>query len=245
MMEDMWRQPPVCVEERVRAPIGPGRPALRDAYFADVGRMTLGLVEGEPWRLRLGPLTLLAFGEPAFDGWGWSWPIAGGLLARGPGGSLRYGWRDGVLVGSIDGYLPRLPGPLYRLTQLPTHRLLTRWFLLRLRGRVPAPGVPAGPAQRLVTASLDLALCAAVAAALRPRRRLATFAAVAVAYHVGCWTLGGRTAAGLLTGQRLVSIDGRRATAWQALVRLAALPAAARARRAVHDEAAATEVVEV
>jgi hypothetical protein len=119
-----------------------------------------------------------------------------------------------------------------------------RRFLLRLRGRVPPPGPPAGPAQRLVTASLDLALCAAVTAALRPRRRLAALAAVTAGYHLACWTLTGRTAAALLTGQRVVSVDGRAVAPWQAALRLAALPLAAVRLRAVHDEVAATEVIE-
>jgi hypothetical protein len=244
MMEGMWLEPPVCLEERVAAPLAPPSEALRDAYFASARWLTLGVIAGERWRLRLGPLTLLAFGEPRHDGSGWAWPIAGGLLARAPGGTLRFGWRDGVLAGDVDGYLPRLPAPLYRLIQRPAHRLLTRRFLLRLRGRVPPPGPPAGPAQRLATASLDVAVCAALTAALRPRRRLATFFAIAAVYHVGCWSLAGRTAGGLLTGQRLVSADGRPVAPWQALLRLAALPAAARALRAVHDETAGTEVVE-
>lgn len=245
MMEDVAPQPPVHLQERVRAPVEPPRTALRDAYFADVRRLSLGLVGGERWRLRLGALTLLSFGEPAFDGWAWSWPITGGLLASAPGGTLSYGWRDGQLVGAVDGYRPRLPALPYRSIQLPAHRLLTRWFLLRLRGGVPPPGVPAGPAQRLLTAGLDLALCAGVTAALRPRRRLRTFAAVAAVYHLACWSAAGRTAAGVVTGQRLVSVDGRRVAPWQAALRLAALPLAARTLRAVHDEAAATEVVDV
>jgi RDD family len=243
-MGDVWRQPPVHLEERVRAPAEPPARELRDTFFADVRRLSLGLVRGERWRLRLGPLTLLSFGEPAFDGWAWSWPITGGLLAGGPGGTLRYGWRDGELVGAVDGYRPRLPAPVYRATQLPAHRLLTRWFLLRLRGRLPPPGAPAGPVQRLLAAGLDLGLCAGVTTALRPRRRLRVLAGVAIGYHLACWSLGGRTAGALATGQRLVSVDGRRPAPWQAALRLAALPLAVGTLRAAHDEAAATEVVE-
>ncbi|HXM57501.1 MAG TPA: hypothetical protein VOB72_19035, partial [Candidatus Dormibacteraeota bacterium] len=162
MMDGVWHEPPVCLEERVAAPFAPPSRTLRDAYFASARWLTLGAIAGERWRLRLGPLTLLTFGEPRFDGAGWAWPIAGGLLARAPGGTLRFAWRDGELVGAVDGYRPRLPAPLYRATQLPAHRLLTRRFLLRLRGRVPPPGPPAGPAQRLAAAGLDVALCAAV-----------------------------------------------------------------------------------
>lgn len=244
MMVGMRRPALAHDEERVRAPARPPSDSLRDRFFVDVGRLTGGLVRGEHWRLRLGLLTLIAFGEPEFDGSTWTWPITGGLLARRPGGSLSYGWREGALFAVVDGYAPRLPAPLYVLTQVPVHRLLTRRFLLGLRGRVPMPGPPAGPAQRLLTATLDLALCAAATAALRPRRRLVAFAAVAAAYHVACWTVAGRTAAALLTGQRVVSVDGSAVTAWQALLRLAALPLAAGSLRAVHDEVSATEVIE-
>ncbi|HKF74635.1 MAG TPA: RDD family protein [Candidatus Dormibacteraeota bacterium] len=240
----MWRTPPVRLEDRVRAPVPPPPDRLRDAFFDRVSGLTLGAVRAERWRLRLGPLTLLAFDEPAFDGAGWAWPIAGGLLARSPGGVLRFGWRDGLLVGAVDGYRPSLPRPLYRLTQAHVHRLVTRRFLLLLRGRTPAPGVPAGPAPRLVAAAVDVVLCAAATAALRPRRRLLAFGVLAAAYHVACWSMAGRTAGGLVVGQRLVSVDGSRVTLGQALVRLVALPLAARTGRAMHDEAAGTEVVD-
>jgi hypothetical protein len=245
MMVHVWHEPPVHDVCLVRAPVETGRERMHDAFFADVRRLTLGIVRGERWRLRLGPLTLLAFGEPTFDGRAWAWPITGGLLARRPGGTLRYGWRDGELVAEVDGYQPRLPALVYRLTQVPAHRVLTRRFLLGLRGRTPAPGPPAGPAQRLLTATLDLALCGGIAAAVSRRHRLRAFAAIAAGYHVACWSLGGRTLAGLLTGQRLVSVDGSAVAPWQALVRLAALPRAALTLRAAHDEAAATEVIEV
>ena len=83
-----------------------------------------------------------------------------------------------------------------------------------------------------------------MATAVSRRHRLRTFAALAAGYHLACWTLGGRTLGGLATGQRLVSVDGSAVAPWQALVRLAALPCAALTLRAVHDEAAATEVIE-
>ena len=244
MMDCMRRPPPVCVQHRVRAPAEPSQAQLRDAFFDGVGDLTLGLVSGEKWRLRLGPITLLAFGDPAFDAGSWKWPITGGWLAKQPGGSLSYGWRDGELVGEVDGYLPRLPRLVYLATQRPVHRVVTGRFLLQLRGRTPPPGVPAGPVQRMVSAGLDLVFCAGLTTLLRPRRRLRWAAAVTAAYHVGCWSLGGRTLGGLVTRQRLVSIDGGPVAPWQALLRLAALPVAVCARRAVHDEAAATEVVE-
>jgi hypothetical protein len=235
---------PIMSEERVAAPVAPSRERLRDAYFADVSRLTFGLVHGERWRLRFGPVTILRFGAPRFRRTAWTWTITGGVLARAPGGTLAFGWSEGELVEALDGYHPLLPGPLYRVTQRPLHALLSRLFLLRLRGRTPPPGVPAGPAQRLLTAGLDVALCAGLTALLTRRRRLATFTAVAAVYHAGFWTGGGRTPAARLTGQRLVSVDGGPVSLGQALVRLAALPFTLRRLRAVHDEAAATEVVE-
>ena len=54
----------------------------------------------------------------------------------------------------------------------------------------------------------------------------------------------GRTPAARLSGQRLASVDGSRVSLGQALVRLAALPVALARLRAVHDEAAGTEVIE-
>ena len=235
---------PVHVEKRVAAPLPPDPRRLRDAYFSAIGSLTLGLVRGERWRLRLGPLTLIRFGRPTYADGTWSWPITGGLMSRGPGGRLAFGWRDGELVGSVDGYRPLLPRPLHRALQAPVHRVITRLFLLRLRGPLPAPGPAAGPGRRLVTASLDLALCAALTATLRPRRRLATFALVAAAYHVGFWSGGGRTPAAWLTGQRLVAVDGSPVEPWQAALRLAALPFAVRMLRPLHDRAAATQVIE-
>jgi hypothetical protein len=243
-MDDMWQTSPAHQEDRVPSPARPPAERLRDAYFADVRRLTFGAIRGERWRLAFGPLTLMAFGLPAYDGSGWTWAITGGLLVRQPGGSLRFAWRDGELEGSVEGYRPVLPGPLYRVTQVPVHRVLTRRFLLRLRGRAPLPGAPAGPAQRLLGASLDLALCAGVASLLRPRHRLAAFVGLAGGYHLACWTAGGRTAGALLTGQRVVSVDGSPVAPWQALLRLAAVPLAIRALRPIHDEVAETAVVE-
>jgi hypothetical protein len=135
MMVRMWLEPPVHLEQRLQAPVAPAPDRLRDAYFAEVRPLTFGLVRGERWRLRLGPVTALAFAEPSFEGGAWSWPITGGLLARRPGGALRIGWRDGELVAAVDGYLPALPAYVYRLTQVPVHRWLTRRFLRWLRDR--------------------------------------------------------------------------------------------------------------
>lgn len=244
MMRGIHPTPPVHVEDRLSAPLRPAALRAPDTFFRWLGRWTLSLVRGERWRLRIGPLTLLAFGPPSQQGEGWMWPIRGGLLARDGGGSLRFEWRDGELVATVDGYLPRLPRLLYGTLQRPVHDLLTRLFLLHLRGRVPPPGVPAGPAQRLTAAGLDVGICAAATLLVARRRRLATFGGLAIAYHLAAWTTTGRTLGGAALGLRLVSVDGGRVGAVQAAVRLALLPVALARFRAVHDEVASTEVVE-
>lgn len=240
----MGPPPPVSVEDRVAALRRPEPEQLRDAFFAAIPGLTLGLVRGDRWRLRVGRLTLLAFDEPVWDGAAWSWPITGGLLAWPPGGRFVLGWGAGELFGRVDGYSPTLARPLYRVTQLPLHHLLSRRFLLFMRGRVPPPGVPAGPGQRLAAAAVDLALCAGVTWLVGPRRRTVTFAAVAIAYHLGFWAGAGRTPGGRVLRLRVAAVDGSRPDPLQAALRLLALPVALWHRRAVHDEVALTEVVE-
>jgi hypothetical protein len=234
---------PIHLEDRVLAPREPESARLRDSFFAALRHLTLGLIHGDHWRVRLGPLTLHEFGEPVPGPSAWRWPIRGGLLTGRPGGSLTFEWRDGQLLSIVDGYWPSLPRPLYRATQLQLHHLLTRLFLLQLRGRVPPPGVPAGPAQRLAAAGLDLALCTAVTLVLR-RRRLVAWPALVAAYHVAAWTLAGQTLGGKVLGLRVVSVDGGPVAPIQALLRLAALPLALIQPGARHDEVALTEVVE-
>jgi hypothetical protein len=246
MMVAMWDSLPVSVEDRVAAPrpVPPAR--LRDAYFAGVGRLTFGLLRGQPWRVRLGPLTLLEFGEPVAepDGAGWTWPIVGGLLTRGPGGSMAYRWREGELRAHVDGYRPSIPAPLYRALQLRAHHLVTRRILLRMRGGQPPAGIPAGLHRRLVAATIDMALCAAVSARLGRRRRVSAMAGVAAAYHVVCWAAGGRTLGGALAGTRVVATDGSPVDPMQALTRLAAIPLAIWRLKPYHDLLADTEVIE-
>jgi hypothetical protein len=234
---------PVHLEDSVAAPIEPGLPRLRDGFFDEITRLSGGLVRGERWRLRVGPVPLVRFGEPRAAGGGWSWPIIGGLLVARPAGTLTYAWSDGTLRATLDGYQPRLPRALYRLTQLPLHNPVTRLVLLQLRGRTPAPGVPAGPARRAAAAGIDLALCAGLAMTLR-RRRLLAFATLAATYHLGFWATTGRTPGARLLGLRLVALDGSPPTPIQAVVRLLALPLGARRLRALHDDLAGTEVIQ-
>lgn len=227
----------------VEAPVDPGWQTLGERFFRSVPALTFGIVSARRRTLWLGPLRLIEFGAPEAVEGGWRWPVAGGLLARRPGGYLELTWRYGRLAALVEDYAPGLPWPVYAAVQRPVHHLLMRATLLRLRGRSPAPGMPAEPARRVLAAGIDLAVCAGVAGVLARRRRSLVFAAVAVAYHVGCWAHGGQTLGGRITGQRVVGVDGSPVTLGQALVRLAFLPWAAWHLRALHDEGAGTEVV--
>ena len=184
---------------------------------------------------------MLRFQEPRPVAGGWSWEIAGGLLAKRPGGSLTFRWDAGRLTGRVDGYAPRLPWLVYVLFQLRLHHAVTRLFLLQLRGRLPPPGVPAEPALRLVAGAADVCLCFAVSQ-LAGRRRLLAFPAVAAVYHYLSWTRGWSLASKLLR-MELRSVDGSRVGTGQAIVRMLWLPASLLRLRALHDEAAGTEVV--
>ncbi|HEX6348500.1 MAG TPA: RDD family protein, partial [Candidatus Dormibacteraeota bacterium] len=206
----------VEVEDEVAAPEPVPVERLR-GYLALSARYTLGLVRAVGWRLRLGPLTLLQMGEPRLEADAVAWPIEGGLLAAEPGGELEAGCRAGRLRAVLRGYRPRLPRPLYDLTQLPYHHAVSRLVLLQLRGREPLPGAPAEPRARLLAGALDLALCAAVS-----RRRLRALPAVYAGYHLVAWSLSGQTLGGALCGLRVLAVDGSRVTPAQALVRLLA-----------------------
>ena len=170
-------------------------------------------------------------------------PIEGGILARVPGGRLRFEALYGRLVASVEGYQPTLPRALYTLTQVPVHHLWTRLHLLHVRGRQPAPGVPVDSTRRLAAAAIDVSLCIALGVVLGRRRRVPALLGITAGYHLACWTVSGRTVGGALMKQRVVSIDGSGLSAGQALVRLASLPFAVARRRNVHDEIAGTEVV--
>jgi hypothetical protein len=216
---------------------------LHDAYLEDIRRLTLGLVHAEGESLYIGRFALLRFGRPKVTRTAVEWPIEGGIAARHAGGRFRLESVDGRLVASVEGYLPLLPLPLYAVTQLPVHRLITRLFLLRLRGREPASGVLAEPQDRLRAAAVDLAFCATLAGLTGQRRKLHLLLGITAAYHVACWSISGRTLGGLVMHQRVVAVDGSKLTIGQSAVRLFALPIAWALRRPAHDEAAGTEVV--
>jgi len=205
--------------------------------------LTLGLVRQRGSSLVLGPLEIFRFGPAKTRRSSVDFPIEGGLLVGDRGGRLRIQAGKGRLTASVDGYRPWLPRPLYVVTQLPFHHLILRLHLLRERGRLPTPGVPVAPTRRVAAAAIDIGLFALMALVAGNRRRLAGLAAVAAGYHVACWSISGRTVGGMVVRQQVVSVDGSRVSAGQALIRLLALPLAALRMRAVHDEIAGTEVI--
>src|ERR1700693_38343 len=144
------------------APSVPGS-RLRDTYLEDIHRLTLGLVRARGDSLFMGPFELLRFGRARVASDAGEWPIEGGVLARGAGGRFRIESTGGRLSASVEGYRPLLPLPLSAVTQLSVHRVITRLSLLRVRGREPAPGVSAGPDERLRAAAVDLAFCVTLA----------------------------------------------------------------------------------
>ena len=233
----------VRVEDSVAAHgLIPGA-TLRDAFMRIIPELTLGLVTARAESLWLGRLEMIRFGPPAVSNHAVTWRIEGGLLALAPGGTLTIRSGDEAITASVNDYRPLLPTRLYATTQLPFHRLITRLFLLKVRGRSHSVGVPAEPALRLVAGAIDIAICA-TAASLAPRRaRLPLFVGLVAGYHIAAWSQGGRTAGAALTGQRVVAVDGGRVTIGQAMVRLATLPMAAVRLRALHDELAGTDVI--
>ena len=233
----------MATDDSVATPNAVTGKALEQSYWADISALTFGLVHVRDNSIWLGPLELIRFGRSKVTKKSVQWPIEGGLLARAPGGRLRFEVLYGRLVASVEDYRPMLPRPIYALTQLPIHNLWTRLHLLRVRGRQPAPGVPAHPSKRLAAAAIDVGACLALATIIGRRRRLPFLLGLAAVYHVACWSISGRTLGGAVMRQRVVAFDGSAPSAGQALVRLLSLPVSALRGRDVHDEIAGTDVV--
>jgi hypothetical protein len=215
---------------------------LRDAYYDAVRSVTFGLVSVRHDSVVIGPVTLLRFGTPKVTRNAVDWTIEGGLLARAAGGHWRVQATAGRVDATVTGYRPALPRLIYELTHLQVHQLFTRLYLLRLRGVEPAVGMAASSDDRFRAATVDLAFCMTVAGIMGRRRPTRTLG-FALAYHVVCWSVFGRTLGGLVTRQRVVAVDGSRLTPAQALLRLALLPASWLSGRAIHDEIACSTVV--
>jgi len=233
----------VTVEDSVASSRRVTGRALCDSFFADMRVLTLGLIRPRGWSLFLGPLEILRFGPAKTTRTSVQLPIEGGLAVGVPGGSLRIEAVKGALKAKVEGYRPWLPLPLYVIMQLPLHHLILRLHLLRQRGRLPSAGMPAAPTGRFAAAAIDTGLCAALALVAGKRRRLPALVGIIFVYHVACWSVSGRTIGGVITRQRVVSVDGSGVSAGQSLLRLLALPLAALRMRAVHDEIAGTEVI--
>jgi hypothetical protein len=243
-MKDMrWVNGAVTLEDRIRSPRPSSGGALRDSFFQTLTPLSLGLIQFRDGALRLGPLELIRFGAPATGDRGVSWPIEGGLLAAAPGGTLDVTSVDGRLEARLAGYRPVLPMPVYDATQRPLHHALVRLQLLRLRGRLPVPGVPADVSARLAAGAIDVAVCAGIALVIARRRRIQAMVAIAAGYHIAAWAVSGRTVGGAIMKQRVVSIDGSPPSFVQAALRFATLPLAAFRLRALHDEMASTDVI--
>lgn len=229
----------VDLVDTVGGPVPADLEARPDDYWRFLEKLNLGLIRFRDGTIFALGVPLIRLSRPWFAGGAWRWRVEGGPLAARPGGELGFGAEDGHLVGFLRGYHPAIPEPLYSLTQRPFHRFVTRLFLLNLRGRRQPPGVPAEPSARIAAAAID-AVIAWTATRLLPRR---TRALAAGLYVAGAWALAGQTAGQRALGLRVVSVDGSGLTPGQALLRLAAAPAALVARRAVHDDLAGTEVI--
>jgi hypothetical protein len=233
----------VAIEDSVAMPHAATGKTLEKTFWLDIQALTLGLVRAQGNTLRMGPMELIRFGRPKVTRTSVQWPIEGGLLARAAGGRFRIEHLYGRLVASVEGYQPMLPRLIYVLTQLPIHHLWTRLHLLRVRGRLPAPGPPADPSRRFAAGAIDVAVCTALAIAIGRRRPIPALLGIAAGYHVACWSVSGRTLGGAVMNQRVVTADGSKVTIGQAMVRLMSVPVAAVRMRNVHDEIAGTDVV--
>jgi len=236
-----WIDDAVTVQDSVTSAQPTTGQILRDRFLAEMPALTLRLIRARGNSLRIGPIELLRFGRPSVTSSAVEWPIEGGMLVGSPGGRWRIAASDDQLVASVEGYRPMLPRQVYALTQLHVHHLLTRLFLLRLRGRVPEVGVPAPSKERMQAAAVDLALCFTLGRLFGRKPRL--LLGIAAGYHIVCWSTSGQTLGGMVTRQRVVAIDGSRVSPLQATVRLAALPLSWALRRPVHDEFAGTKVI--
>lgn len=233
----------VSTEDSVAIVREPTGSELRDGYLHEIQQLTLGLVRARGNALYLGPMELLRFGPATVTESAVEWPIVGGITARAPGGTFRIEAAGGRLISSVDGFRPRLPLPVYALSQLPVHMLLTRLYLLGVRGRQPAPGVAAAPQDRRRAAAVDVALCFTLASIAGRRRRLPALLGIAAVYHIACWSTSGRTLGGMVVRQRVVAVDGSRATVMQSVARFLTLPLSWAVRRPIHDELAGTDVI--
>lgn len=216
---------------------------LRDRYWDAVPGLTLGLVRRRGNSVALGPIDLLRFGTPVVTARSVEWPIEGGILAGAPGGLWSLAAADGGIVAQVDHFRPRLVRPLYAISHLQVHLLFTRLFLLSLRGRATPEGTVAAPGDRMRAAAVDVAFCLTAGRLFGLRMRPRAVLGLLAGYHIACWTVSGQTLGGVVMRQRVASLDGKRPTLGQSLLRFAASPLSWIMRRPVHDELARTAVI--
>src|SRR5205807_8271709 len=147
------------------------------------------------------------------------------------------------ITASVEGYRPRLPLPVYVLIQLPIHHTVLRLYLLRERGRLPTPGVPAPPTRRAAAAAIDAGVCVTAALVAGKGRRIPALVGITAGYHIACWTISGRPIGGSLARQRVVAVHGSRVSIGQAVIRLLALPLTVPRSRTLPDQPPGTEVL--
>lgn len=237
-----WKGNAVSTRDSVAVPNPPSGAQMRDAYIKALRVLTLGLVNLRGNSMMVGPIELLRFGRATVTSDSFTWPIRGGLLTARSGGTLTIRSTGDSVEATVTNYRPSLPGAIYRVTQLQVHLLITRLYLLRLRGRESAPGIVAASPDRVQAASVDVAFCMMLAR-LSGRRGWRRALLIAAAYHVACWSTTGRTLGGEVMRQTVVSVDGSRLTPTQSLLRLALLPASWITWRPLHDEISGSTVI--
>lgn len=238
-----WSGGTVTIEDSVARARALSGAELQERYWEATHRLTFGLLGRRGSSIVAGPFELLRFGTPVVDASSVEWSVEGGLLAGEARGRWRLAERNGKVVASLEGFVPRLPRPLYAMSHEQVHLLFTRLFLLGLGDRGERPGPPAPSRNRIRAATVDVAFCLTLNRVFSRRVRPVTAVALLAGYHIACWSTSGRTLGGVMMGQRVVSIDGRKLTPGQAVLRLVTVPLSWIARRPVHDEIAATDVI--
>lgn len=115
--------------------------ALRESYARAVGRLTFGLVRFHDDAVWVGRVAVIRFGAPQVGPDFVEWPIEGGLLAR-PGGRWRIEAAGGRVTATAIDHRPVLPRPLYDLSHLLVHLLVTRLYLRRMKKKRGGNGRP-------------------------------------------------------------------------------------------------------
>ncbi|HEV2477408.1 MAG TPA: RDD family protein [Candidatus Dormibacteraeota bacterium] len=236
-----WSGDAVTTSDSVEVPRPISGAQLRDAYIDSVQELMLGLVRFRDNAWRIGRVDLLRFGDERVGRDFVEWHILGGVLAR-PGGVWRIESKNGEVTASTTGHRPAIPRPLYDISHLQVHQLVTHLYLQGLRENDPPPGIEAPREDRLRAAAVDVAFCLTLAR-LTGRRRLTRTLVITAAYHVACWSLLGRTLGGVVLRERVTSLDGSRPTATQSVLRFALMPLSWISRRPLHDEVARTTVI--